>query len=101
HPRHKIVRYEDLVQTPEAATRDLFEFLDEPFTPEVISDFQQNSRTRNLEKVHQPKLQSGISTEWVGRWQKPEHAERVDSFRRHPQAMQWLVQSGYSEKGLP
>lgn len=35
--QYKVVRYEDLVKQPEATLRDLFEFLGEPWHPEVLT----------------------------------------------------------------
>jgi hypothetical protein len=95
HPRHFILRYEDLVKSPLEITRKLFEFLDEPHSDDVVQDFNRPSATRDLSKVHQPKLMQQVSTEWIDRWRKPEHQQRVAEFNERVEAIQWLQTSGY------
>jgi hypothetical protein len=95
-PRHHIVRYEDLVARPAETVRGLFAFLDLPFDEGILGTFNQETFSRDLSKVHQPRLRLPIQTTWVDRWRQPEHAEVVAAFRARDDAMEWLARSGYS-----
>lgn len=95
HPRHLVVRYEDMVADAAGCFRRVFEFLDIPFAPEALERYREPSVTRDATKVRQPKVQRAISTEWVERWRAPEHKERVQSLLDRVEAVELLRVSGY------
>ena len=94
-PRHLVVRYEDMVEHPRRVSTEIFGFLGEEFDPAYLDDWNAPSFTRDLTKVNQPKLIEPIQSSWIGRWQEPQHQERVREFEAHPQARRWLERSGY------
>lgn len=61
--RYFEVRYEDLVRDPEPITKELFAFIDEPYTPDVLAFHEQD------DPVY-PYIQREITTRSVGRWQE-------------------------------
>jgi hypothetical protein len=101
HDRHLVVRYEEMVADPERCFRRTFEFLDLPFTAESLQRYRQASASRDLTKVNQSKVQSSITTQWIGRWRQPEHAARVREMQHNSQVMHWLEKSGYGSIADP
>lgn len=95
HPRHIIIKYEELVAKPERILRDLFRFLGLAYENHIVEAFNEDSVTSDLNKVNQPKLSCPIKSDWVGRWKNDKHKSRVDEFMRHPKACYWLEYSGY------
>lgn len=96
HPRHIIVKYEEMVTDPEGTLKRVFDFLGLAFNRRVLENFNKESKTRDFSKVHQPKLVHGIQPTWVERYKLPEHAEKVKEFVENEQAMYWFRHSGYS-----
>jgi len=92
---HLIVKYEDLVKSPHEIMCRVFDFFGLHFPMTVLAEYPIPSATRDPAKVNQPKVTHGISQQWVGRWQAPEHTERVDMFMGNPRAVEWLRRSGY------
>lgn len=99
HPNHVILKYEDIVQSPIETLKSEFSRIGEPFTTDVITDFYSRSKTRDFNTVRQPKIRQSLSGEWVERWQRPEHKNRVREFFQHPRAVFWLERSGYPVRG--
>ncbi len=95
HPRHTIMRYEDLVSRPEECVAQLCEFLGIRFDRNILHRYREQTVTRDLSKVVQPKLQNPISDTWVQRWKQPEHASRVRDFVSYPGIREMLQQTGY------
>lgn len=95
HPKHLVVRYEDMVADAAGCFQRLFEFLDLPFTPEALERYREPSVTRDAAKVRQPKLQHAVTTEWVERWRAPEHAAQVQSLLDRAEAVELLRECGY------
>ncbi|MDA1088461.1 MAG: sulfotransferase [Verrucomicrobia bacterium] len=96
HPRHLIIRYEDLVAEPEQTLRRMMSFVDLPYEPAMIRDFNHPTSSRDLTKVTQPKLREPIQTSWIDRWNTPEHAARMKEFMADADAVMWLKHSGYA-----
>ncbi len=96
HPRHIILKYEDLVTSPQDTARHLFEFLGLDFEEQVVENFNKPSFTANLQSVHQPKLLGPIESDRVNRWKEKKYKTRVDEFMQHPKAVYWLNSSGYA-----
>jgi hypothetical protein len=95
HPRHFILKYEDLVKKPAESIASLFAFVELPFEQKVLEDFNRQSHSRDFSKVQQPKVKQSIQTTWIDRYAKPEHADRVRQFLDRTDAKEWLHRSGY------
>lgn len=95
HPRHLVIRYESMVQDPEATFREVFSFLDLPFTNTMFDAYRSPSITRDSTKVNQPKVTGEISQNWISRWQDPEHEERIREFDSHPRTHAVIASAGY------
>lgn len=95
-PKHLIIKYEDLVTDPTVVLDKLSSFLNMEFPDSILEEFNQETKTKDFSKVRQPKLVEKIQKTWIGRWQKAEYGERVDSFMEHSQALHWLKFAGYS-----
>ena len=63
-PNYRLVRYEDIVSEPEATTRSLCEYLEIPFTQQMLEPNQYGSSFGNN------KDRRGIDTNAVGRWRQ-------------------------------
>ncbi len=63
-PNYRLVRYEDIVLAPEETTRSLCEFLEIPFTMQMLEPNQYGSSFGNK------KDRRGIETNAVGRWRQ-------------------------------
>ncbi|OEF96834.1 sulfotransferase family protein [Desulfuribacillus alkaliarsenatis] len=96
HPNHIILKYEDLVTKPEKALKTVFEFLDLPFSENIIDNFNKESKTRDFSKVNQPKLKHSIQPTWVNRYKEPQHIAKVQEFINNEQAIYWFEKSGYT-----
>ncbi|AQT69603.1 Sulfotransferase domain protein [Anaerohalosphaera lusitana] len=94
-PRHLIVKYEDMVTSPQKTMNQIFAFLGLKYEDHIIQSFRQPASTRDLTKVHQPKLKQEISSDWINRWKALQHSERVNEFMQHSKAVYWLEHSGY------
>lgn len=95
HPRHIIVRYEDMVADAAACFRRVFDFLGMEYTPQMLEHYRRASVTRDASKVNQPKVAQAVSTEWIGRWQAPAHRARVAEIKADPRVAEWLAKAGY------
>lgn len=95
HPRHTILRYEALVSRPEECVAELCDFLGIRFDRNILHRYREQTATRDLSKVAQPKLSEPISESWVQRWKQPEHASRVRDFVNYPGILDMLLRTGY------
>ncbi|SFH81380.1 Sulfotransferase family protein [Tindallia magadiensis] len=96
HNRHFILRYEQLVEFPEATLRSLFDFLGLFFEDKILEEYNKESMTRDLTKVNQPKLVNPIEKTWVNRYKDEKHKERVEEFLDNEEAVHWHTYSGYT-----
>ncbi len=93
HIPHFALRYEDLVQNPERKARELFEFLELPFTAEVAA-FCTNIQNETANSYHAHKQVKWFREDHevrIGRWREnmsPEEANRVEELLR-PLLMQF------------
>ena len=91
--RYRELRYEDLVSDPEPTLHALFEFLDEPWNPVVLSYYE---KTRNLasessaEQVSKP-----LYTSAVGRWKQDLTGKAKRAVKEV--AGDLLIELGYAE----
>lgn len=97
HPRHLIVRYEDMVKDPKACFRDVFSSCGLPFDNAVLEQYRESTTTRDPAKVNQPRMREPINADVVARWKRPEHAARIAAFMADKRAVNWLEHSGYLE----
>jgi len=100
HSRHIVWRYEDAILNPIEQAKQIFEFINEPFSEKYLDNMTQPSATRDLSKVNQPKLSQSLSTDWIERWRESKHNERVREFMANGEAMYWLKLSGYEVTGF-
>jgi hypothetical protein len=92
--RYLEVKYEDLVSDPEAESRRICEFLDEPFAedmcrPELIAD-----KVNPAHYQQRGQIQAGVNTATVEAWAKklpPEEIALVDKVARR-----WMQRYGYA-----
>lgn len=93
---HYIFNYEEFCKNPVIEGERIFNFLGVQFDSKILREFNvQDSITRDMSKVIQPKLSAPISSEWIGRWKDIAHAEKIEEFRSSEEAMQYLEKSGY------
>ena len=95
HKNHFILKYEDLVISPEETAGKLFAFLEIDFQSQYLNDFNSESSTRDLTKVNQEKLRGPLSSRWVDRWRKPKHNKKVSEFMNNSLAIKWLEHFEY------
>jgi hypothetical protein len=70
-PRYFEIRYEDLVQSPEATLRPLFEFLELPWEPAVLRFHEVRSTSRDPTKFAQnPEATRPLQATALGRWRR-------------------------------
>jgi hypothetical protein len=93
--KHFVLKYEELCNAPEQTIQILSDFLNVELTKDCLSEFNKESVTRNLSKVHQPKLIHSIQDTWINRWRRSEHAQVVDQFLSNEKAMYFFNKSGY------
>ena len=78
HPAQSmIIRYESLVTQPETTLRDMLGWLDENFTPQMLTGLGHASHRKGLEdpKVHG---RDTVSAENVGRWKRDFSADEAN-----------------------
>ena len=88
--RHILVKYEELVDTPDLILRKIMKFIGVPFSDEMLVKYPKVTGP-----CKQPKVKGKITSKWVGRWQQHEHVKRIDRFYSNPDAVKWLKVSGY------
>lgn len=92
--RYLEVKYEELVSDPEAVSRQICEFLDEPFDedmcrPELIAD-----KVNPAHYQQRGQIQAGVNTATVESWMRklpPDEIAMVDTVAR-----QWMKRYGYA-----
>lgn len=93
---HLIVRYEDLIENPEGTLKQVFDFIDIPFEQSVLEEFYKQTKTRDYSKVNHDKIKKGLKKDWIERYKKLEHKQRVEEFLNNEEAMYWFKRSGYT-----
>jgi hypothetical protein len=93
--KHYILKYEKLCNDPNKTILELSKFLHIEISEKCLHDFNTETLTRNLQKVHQPKLIYKIQNTWINRWRSPEHSQVVDQFLSNKDAMHFFNKSGY------
>lgn len=89
-----LVRYEDLVKDPELEIKRICEYINEDYDARMLaherfSTVQENKAWDGLRAMR-------ITTEGIGRWQKPENVDRVQEFMNFPGAMELMRQLRYA-----
>lgn len=97
HPRFVVVRYEDLVRTPDAVQRELLRrlpFLDARFPFSRYQDHAPKGMRRSVQVVQAMRGVRAISAENVGAWRR--HLPRVKAhIGDYPDLPRRLVELGY------
>lgn len=92
HPNVFLLKYEELVQQPEASIASLCAFLDIPLNDE-IRNWQTHATVRR-HNAYPNGLQS-IQTSSVQKWKQKKHQQRVAEFMAYPGTESLLRQAGY------
>lgn len=92
HPCVYTLRYEDLVSNFEPEMKKLLNFIDEPFTEEIRNWID---HTQIKASIHWGDSVKQIHTNARGKWEKPEHNERINEFNNTKEAVSLLKQLGY------
>lgn len=87
------LKYENLVQDPEAALRPLFEFIDEPWEPCVL-EYHRQQRNLGAESSAE-QVRRGVYRSSMGRWARDLTAEQKRAVKHY--AGELLVELGYAE----
>lgn len=89
--RHRLVRYEDLVQKPEETMRDLCSLMELSYEPSLITPYD-GRRERMMGGIGDPNIltHTGIDPSLADRWQKVTLPRRLD-----PTTKQLAEQFGY------
>lgn len=95
HPKHYVLRYENLVSRPDECIHELCSFLEIDYDSSILQRYREQTVTRDLSKVVQPKLSEPISNQWVRRWTESKHASRVRDFVKYPGVLELLKSTGY------
>lgn len=88
-PRYTEIRYEDLVLQPERTLRGLFDFLGEPWSPEVMA----RAEPAGLQGAELDST-AAISDSRMGRWKKDLTPAEKQVFKRHANPL--LIELGYA-----
>jgi len=91
-----MIRYEDLVNDYKSALSRICRFISEEYVPELDAWMD---KTRIKESKHWGDKVQPVHTQAVGRWQKPEHAERMTEFFNYPGTIDLLRELGYNTAG--
>lgn len=94
HPLVHTIRYEQLIRDNPRVVQGICAFLDLPYTPEMV-DWHKHAKVRENSALGgevKPLFESSI-----GKWKKPEHAQRVDELLANPEARHLLRELGYLE----
>ena len=90
--RYMELRYEELVTDPEPVLRNLFEFIGEPWRPEVLDYYQQKRDLAGESSAEQ--VSQRLYTSAVGRWQND--LKPADRIAVKDAAGDLLVELGYA-----
>jgi hypothetical protein len=86
------LKYEHLVEDPAKTLRSVCDFIEEPFEESLLN------HTLGTTVKDNPAWEDGVKaihTKRVGKWQKPEHAERVESFMADEKAHELMSRLRY------
>ncbi len=92
HPRVLTMRYEDLLLDYERTLRRLCDFIEEEFDQAFLS-YPDTARVK--QSLGWFGSARKISAESIGRWKKPEFADRVERLMSQPEAVELLQHYGY------
>jgi len=92
HPCVHTLRYEDLITDYENEIKKIVDFIDEPFTDTLVNWIE---HTQIKSSIHWGAEVQQIHPQAIGKWAKPEHAERIKEFMGNPEATQLLTELGY------
>jgi hypothetical protein len=93
HPSVYTLRYEDLISNYESEIRKVVNFLGEPF-PEQLINWKDHTQIKD--SIHWGREVQDLHSKSIGKWKKPEHSERMDEFMKNNEAVQLLLDLGYS-----
>jgi hypothetical protein len=88
-----LLKYEDLLQSPEANLRALCDFIGEPYEEAMLRPETNSSITSNV-AWEGAKIRA-LDTKSIGRWQEPEHRERADELMKNARAVALMERLGY------
>jgi hypothetical protein len=92
HPNVLTLKYEDLIFKFDKEIKKIAKFLDEDFTP-TREEWILRTSVRESKHWRQPLRK--LSAESIGRWKKKEHAQRVEDFMKHPEAVKLMKKLNY------
>jgi hypothetical protein len=92
-PNYMELRYEDLVESPEPTLKRLFEFINEPWDPQVLKYYQQKRNLAGESSAHQ--VSKPLYRTAIGRWIRD--LNPVDRVSVKKIAGDLLVELGYAE----
>ncbi len=97
NPHVLTIFYEDLMQNYQETMRQICQHCNLPLTPEIENWFEHTTVKKN--KAYHGGVNK-INTRSIGKWQAPEHQERVQELLDYPGAQELLEKLGYL-KGQP
>ena len=96
---YMIVRYETLAGQPEDTLRQISDFIDEPYAPEMLSMDDADSFSGSNSSYDLERPRGVISTSSIGRYRKVLTARQIAFMDAH--AAQGMVAMGYQPDGAP
>lgn len=94
HPFVHTIHYEALVKDFEKTISDICEFLDIPLSDEILN-WHKFTTVRKNKALYSPIKE--ISSSSIGKFNKPEDADRVEEFMKNEAAVGLLKRLGYNE----
>lgn len=86
------IKYEDLIADTETTVRRVCEFIGETFDPRLLEYQKHTNVQRNLAWSDNAQA---IHMSSLGKWEKPEHAKRIEEFMNNQEAVMLSRQLGY------
>lgn len=93
HPSVHTMKYEDLISNYEGEIRKITNFIDEPFSEQLLHWID---HTQIKSSKHWGSKVQEINSKPIGKWRQPEHEERIQEFMSNKKAVQLLKDLGYS-----
>ena len=93
HPNVYTIKYEELIENFEPTMKGVCEFLNIPWSSEMEAWLEHSRVQRNV--AYFGRQVQPLSNKSIGKWQKPENKDRVDTFLNYPGAKDLLEQLGY------
>lgn len=88
-----LVRYEDLVSSPESTLHEICDYLELEYHPRLI-DYSLHSTVRE-NKAWEGRAAKPLNADRLGRWQTPEHQKRIAELLGYPGVTELLNELGY------